>query len=67
MKRRGLKAAGYLEHHSDLSNSVVAAELGVSEATVRRARREGSDNSEPDPDAKVIGKDGKSYPARRAG
>jgi hypothetical protein len=63
MKRRGLKAADYLEHHSDLSNSVVAAELGVSEATVRRARREGVTEVTPE---RVIGLDGKSYPARRA-
>ena len=62
MKRRGMKAADYLMHHADLSNTVIALELGVSTATVRRARREGGEDSPTD---RVIGLDGKSYPARR--
>jgi hypothetical protein len=62
MKRRGMKAAGYIKDHFEMSNSFIAAELGVSEATVRRARRVMASAS-PE---RVTGKDGKSYPARRA-
>jgi hypothetical protein len=42
------------------SNVALAKELGISDETVRRAR---STNVEPE--GRVVGIDGKSYPARR--
>jgi hypothetical protein len=45
------------------SNVAIARDLGVDEATVRRRRKTGSAPAEPE--AKRVGLDGKSYPAKR--
>ena len=62
-----------LRRNPEKSNVALAVEAGVSSETVRRLRQAGGDaNASPDagstfvePDAKVIGLDGKSYPAQR--
>jgi transposase len=47
-----------------LSNVRIAEQIGVSELTVRRDVDQLRQNVEADPPERVIGKDGKSYPAR---
>ena len=47
---------------SNWSNRQIAAAAGVNERTVRRKR--GAAFAAPEPDARVIGADGKSYPGR---
>jgi hypothetical protein len=58
------KAADALARNPRKSNRAIAEEIGVDKNTVRKARRTGGDDSPPPVDA-VIGRDGKSYPAKR--
>lgn len=58
----GTRAADAIAADPGKSNRAIAAELGVDEATVRAARKKsGAEYSAP---ATVVGKDGKSYPAK---
>jgi hypothetical protein len=56
------KAAAGIAAKPQLSNVALAKELGISEATVRRARESGSSDDEPE---SRTGLDGKNYPARK--
>jgi hypothetical protein len=53
-----------LKRNPEKSNRALAVDAGVNERTVRNIRS-GAENAAPDSDAKVIGMDGKSYPASR--
>jgi hypothetical protein len=53
-----VRVAKLASERPELSNRAIAAELGVDEKTVRKAR---ADQSAPD---EVIGRDGKRYPSR---
>jgi hypothetical protein len=59
----GARAAAAVLAHPEKSNRAIAAELGVSNQTVMRAREQGAPSGAPE---KRVGKDGKSYPAWRA-
>lgn len=65
------RATKAIEADSDRSNSAIAADLGIAEATVRRAREAGSSKNEREEDGssgsakKRTGKDGKKYPAKK--
>ena len=56
----GVLAQQAVVQFPEKSNCAIAEELGISEATVRRARNTGSSNDEPE---KRIGRDGKQYPS----
>jgi Winged helix-turn-helix DNA-binding len=56
----GVRAAKAVAENPGLSNRVIAAEIGVSEPTVRRARGASCDAPET-----VIGRDGKQYAATK--
>lgn len=58
----GTRAAQTAAEHPGMSNRAIAAQLGISEGTVRTAKKSGAQDYAPD---RVIGKDGKSYPAKR--
>jgi hypothetical protein len=57
----GVRAAKAIADNPEKSNRAIAAEIGVSEPTVRRARGASDDAPET-----VTGRDGKSYPAKQA-
>jgi hypothetical protein len=56
---KSIRAREAVEANPEKSNRAIAEETGISEATVRRAR------ASSDAPESVVGKDGKSYPARR--
>jgi hypothetical protein len=59
----GVLAAKAVAASPEKSNRAIADEIGVGFETVRRARQSGDPNGSP---AKRTGKDGKSYPAKKA-
>lgn len=56
----GTRAAEAIAATPGKSNRAIADEIGVSEPTIRRARKSGASHDAPE---KHTGKDGKSYPA----
>jgi hypothetical protein len=59
---KSVRAAEAVKANPEKSNRAIAAEIGVSEPTVRLAREQGTSCDAPE---KVVGKDGKSYAAKR--
>jgi hypothetical protein len=58
----GARAAKAVAENPGMSDRAIAAELGVSDTTVLRARKSGASNAAPET---RTGKDGKKYPAKR--
>jgi hypothetical protein len=56
-----VRAADAIKANPEKSNRAIADEIGVSDMTVGRARKEGATDVAPE---EVIGRDGKSYPAK---
>ena len=59
---KSVRAREAIEAGPEKSNRAIAAETGISEPTIRRAREAAASDDAPDT---VTGRDGKSYPAKK--
>jgi hypothetical protein len=59
---KSIRAAEAVAANPEKSNRAIAAEIGISDKTVAKARNAGADYFAPD---KRVGQDGKSYPATK--
>jgi hypothetical protein len=60
---KSVRAREAIEAGPEKSNRAIAAETGISEPTIRRAREAAASDDAPDT---VTGRDGKSYPAKKS-